>query len=130
MSERCGHEEALDIFPMGSGKGWAEFGLAWRPELMALSNSNVPASAPIISLMESACERAVWSALRNPLSSVALSLRVDHFRPATGGRQLIAWAECFRVSKRIAFVRGIAHDGDENDPVANMSGSFFYRSAS
>lgn len=126
QGQRSGHAESLGITIVEARPGWAEFALQWRDELMATSKSLLPASAPIISLMESACGHAVWSAIERPVSSVTLSLRVDHLRPATPGRRLIGRAECFRVTKRIAFARGIAHDGDEDDPVANATASFFY----
>lgn len=125
-NQRSGHAGALGITIIEARPGWAEFTLDWRDELMATSLAATPASAPIISLMESACGHAVWSAIERPLSSVTLSLRVDHLRPATPGRRLIGQAECYRVTKRIAFARGVAHDGDEDDPVANATASFFY----
>lgn len=125
-NHETGHALSLGIVLLAEGPDWAEFGLDWRPELMALRGSKVPASAPIISLMESACSLAVWSKLDNPTSCLTLSLRVDHLRPAIPGNRLIGRSECFRVTKRIAFARGFAHDGDENDPVANVTASFFY----
>lgn len=126
QDHRSGHAASLGIMILDAGAGWANFALEWRDELMARSSGMLPASAPIISLMESACGHAVWSALERPMSSVTLSLRVDHLRPATPGRLLIGQAQCVRMTQRIAFARGIAHDGDEDNPVANATASFFY----
>ena len=126
QDHRSGHAALLGIMLLEAGPAWANFALDWRDELMARSSPPVPASAPIISLMETACGHAVWSAIEKPLTSVSLSLRVDHIRRASPGRRLIAKAECFRVTKRIAFARGFAHDGDEDDPVVNATASFFY----
>ena len=54
-----------------------------------------------------------------------LDLRVDDPRPAAPERtSLSAAATCYRVTRSIAFVRGIAHDGDPDDPVANVTGTF------
>ncbi|MEC3947939.1 PaaI family thioesterase [Sphingobium sp. HWE2-09] len=105
------------------------FGLDWRDELMATSTSHMPASAPIFSLMEAACAHAIWSVIERPKSTLILSLRVDHLRSATPGCRLIGQAECFRVTKRIAFARGVAYDKDEADPVVNAIASFFYTQA-
>lgn len=121
-----GHIASLGIEILETRRGWAKFGLEWRDELMARSTSSVPASAPIISLMESVCGHAVWSAIQNPLSRLILSLRVDHLRLATPGHRLIGEAECFRVTRRIAFARGVAYDDDKDDPVVNAIASFFY----
>lgn len=120
-----GHDRFLGIVLLSEETGVAEYGLDWRDDLMAQQFSQVPASAPILSLMEGACSRAVSSALSDSEPSVILSLRVDHLRPARPGRRLVGRAECVRITSRIAFARGIAHDGDENDPVANINASFF-----
>jgi acyl-coenzyme A thioesterase PaaI-like protein len=33
-------------------------------------------------------------------------------------------AECYRLTRRVAFVRGLAHDGDPNDPIAHLAATF------
>jgi len=55
---------------------------------------------------------------------VTLDLRVDYLRPAVPERTVIGRGECYRLTRSIAFVRGIAHDGDPNDPVAHVAGTF------
>jgi acyl-coenzyme A thioesterase PaaI-like protein len=53
-----------------------------------------------------------------------LDLRVDYLRPAVPGRAVIGRGSCYRMTRSIAFVRGFAHDGDPDDPVANVTGTF------
>ena len=53
-----------------------------------------------------------------------LDLRVDYQRPAKERAAVIGRAECYKVTRSAAFVRGIAHDGDPDDPVANIAGVF------
>ena len=47
-------------------------------------------------------------------------------RPATPGRRIIRRGECYRVTRSVGFVRGIAHDGDGADPVAHVTGTFMF----
>jgi acyl-coenzyme A thioesterase PaaI-like protein len=60
------------------------------------------------------------------LPHATLDLRVDYLRPAASGRTVIGRGECYRVTRSVAFVRGIAHDGDAADPVANVAGTFMF----
>ena len=55
-----------------------------------------------------------------------LDLRVDYLRPATPGHTIIGRGICYGVTKSVGFVRGLAHDGDPDDPVANVTGTFMF----
>ena len=56
--------------------------------------------------------------------AATLDLRVDYLRPATPGRRIVGRGECYGLTKSIAFVRGTAHDGDADDLVAHVTGTF------
>ena len=58
------------------------------------------------------------------LPTPAALRRVNAVRAATPGKTVIARAECYQVRRSMAFVRGIAHDGDASDPVAHTAGIF------
>ena len=45
-------------------------------------------------------------------------------RTGKPGRTVIGRGECYAAKRRVAFVRGMAHDGDPADPVAHVSGTF------
>ena len=67
---------------------------------------------------------AVWLKRGVFEAHVTLDLRVDYLRPAVPERTVIGRGECYRLTRSIAFVRGIAHDGDPDDPVAHVAGTF------
>ena len=121
-----GHNNALAVTLIGGGPNWAECALDWRPELVANKASGFLASGVIVTLMDVCTSRAVWGAIEDIATSVTLDLRVDYLRPARPGRRVIGRGECYHITQRIAFVRGIAHDGDPDRPVANVAGSFFF----
>jgi uncharacterized protein (TIGR00369 family) len=58
------------------------------------------------------------------MSMATLDLRIDYMRPATPGEDLLVSAECYKQTKTIAFVRGVAHQGDREGPVATSVDTF------
>ena len=62
-------------------------------------------------------------------SAVAtLDLRIDYLKPALPGKAVTGEAECYRLTKSVAFVRALAHQGDRDDPVAHCVASFMLNS--
>ena len=82
------------------------------------------ASGPIISLMDNATSMAVWTLARRFVPHATLDLRVDYMRAAEPGKTVIGHGECYKLTRTISFIRGIAHDGDPLDPVAHVTGTF------
>lgn len=123
---RSGHNSAIGLGVLSVDRGRCECFLDWSAALVADPESGILASGPIISLMDTACGAAVWTAIDDLATSVTLDLRVDYLRPARPGRRVIGRAECYHVTRRIAFVRGMAHDGDPDRPVAQVTGCFVY----
>lgn len=123
---RVGHGGALGIDYVGHGADWAELSLPYDSKLVGMPETGIIASGPIVSLMDMATSVAIWVRLDRFRHQATLDLRVDYLRPATPGRTLIGRGECYAVRRSIAFVRGIAHDGDQADPVAHVTGTFMF----
>ena len=119
-----GHGAAIGICFHAQGEDWVELALPYREELVGMPETQVLASGPIVSLMDMATSLAVWQRLGAFRPQATLDLRVDYLRPAVPGRTVIGRGTCYRVTRSVAFVRGIAHDGDPDDPVANVTGTF------
>ena len=121
---RHGHTGWLGLKFADQGDNWVELELPWREDLLGDASRLVLASGPIISLMDMASGMAIWQASRtfNPVAT--LDLRVDYQHPARAGASVRGRVECYRRTRSAAFVRGIAHDGDPDDPVATMAGVF------
>ena len=121
---RAGHGAAIGVAYHAHGEDWVELALPYRPELVGIAKADILASGPIISLMDMATSLAVWMKLGAFRPQATLDLRVDYLRPAVPGKTVIGRGMCYRITKSVAFVRGIAHDGDPDDPVANVTGTF------
>ncbi|WP_298089876.1 PaaI family thioesterase [uncultured Sphingomonas sp.] len=119
-----GHGGRLGMRYHAHGVDWAELALPYDPALIGDPDSGVIASGPIITIMDMATSLAVWLKRGRFVPHATLDLRVDYLRPATPGATVIGHGECYRVTRTIAFVRGQAHDGNPDDPVAHVTGTF------
>lgn len=126
----AGHGRRLGIRYDAHGSDWCQLVLPWREDLVGDPARGVIASGPIVALLDMATSVAVWMKRGGFLPHATLDLRVDYLRPATPGRQLVGRGECYRVTRSVAFVRGIAHDGDAADPVAHVAGTFMFTGVS
>jgi len=119
-----GHSGFIGMKYHGHGENWIELGFDWREDLVGDPETGVLASGPIISLLDNATSMSVWTRTGRFLPQVTLDLRVDYTRAAVPGKAIVARAECYQLRRTMAFVRGIAHDGDPADPVAHAAGIF------
>ena len=70
--------------------------------------------------MDMASGMAIWRAMDEFTAIATLDLRVDYVRPAREQASVFGRAQCYRLTRSAAFVRGLAHDGDADDPVAHI----------
>jgi uncharacterized protein (TIGR00369 family) len=125
-ASRVGHGGALGILYVGHGEDWVELGLDYREKLVGVVATGVIASGPIVSLMDMATSMAIWVKLGRFRHQATLDMRVDYLRPAVPGRRIVGRGQCYRVTRSVGFVRGTAHDGDAEDPVAHVTGTFMF----
>lgn len=124
MLLKHGHTGWLGLKYRAHGDDWAELELPWREDLLGEEDRHVLASGPIISMMDMASGLALWTKMGKLAPIATLDLRVDYQRPAKERSAVIGRSECYKLTRSAAFVRGIAHDGDPDDPVAHIAGVF------
>ncbi len=118
------HLAALGIGYVRHGGNWAELQMPYAPQLVAYPETGVIASGAIFSLMDSASGFSVFVTMGRFEPHATLDLRCDYLRPAKPEATVIGRAECYHMTRRVAFVRGVAHDGDAEHPIAHVSGAF------
>jgi len=121
-----GHGGAIGIAYRAHGEDWADLSLPYDERLIGMPESGIIASGPIISLMDMATSLAIWIRLGRFRHQATLDLRVDYLRPARPGSTIVGRGMCYGTTRSVAFVRGLAHDGDSGDPVANVTGTFMF----
>lgn len=104
--------------------GVAMLSVPYDEKLVGDPETGVLHGGVISALLDTACGSAVMSAQGKLMSTATLDLRIDYMRPATAGRTVYARAECYRMTRSIAFTRAVAYHDDPADPVASAAGSF------
>jgi uncharacterized protein (TIGR00369 family) len=120
----AGHMGWLGIEYRAHGEDWVDMALPWREDLVGDPRTEILASGPIISMMDIATGCAIWTKIGYFTSMVTVDLRIDYMRPARPRATVIGHGEVYKVTRSMFFVRGIAHDGDADDPVAHVAGQF------
>lgn len=118
------HNGWLGLQYRDHGADWVELELPWRADLVGEATREVLASGPIVSLMDMASGLAIWTRMARFQPIATLDLRVDYTRAAAPRGSVFGRATCYRTTRSAAFVHGIAHEGDPQDPVARMQGVF------
>ena len=119
-----GHAGWLGLRYSAHGDDWVELELPWREDLLGEPDRPVLASGPVFSLMDMASGMAIWRASKGFRAVATLDLRVDYQRASRERSAVWGRVECYRMTRSAAFVRGVAHDGAVDDPVATMAGVF------
>ena len=118
------HVQALGIELLAMGEGSAEMSLPYNKQLIGDPETGVIHGGAVSTLMDTCCGTAVMSHPTGALSTATLDLRIDYMRAATPGQTIIARAECFHVTRSVAFVRVVATDDDAARPVATAAAAF------
>ena len=124
LARRVGHGRALGMEFGSSGDNWTELVLPWSDELVGVPEKGILASGAIVSLIDTASGTAVWATLGKFIPLVTIDMRIDYLRPAFEGESIVARCECTKLTRRIAFTRGIAHVGDPDNPIAYSASTF------
>ncbi len=98
--------------------------VAYREDLIGDPETGVIAGGVIIALLDNLGGVAVVAALDEPTTVATLDLRIDYMRPAAPGKAVLAMAHCYHVARSVAFVRAVAFEESQDDPVAHASGAF------
>ncbi len=124
VSNYTPHARRLRIQVVETGPGFAVLTLPFHEELIGDPSRGVVFGGVITTLIDQASGLAVACALEELLAIATVDLRVDYLRAARPGQNLFARAECYRVTRNIAFVRASAYERAPDDPFASCLGTF------
>ena len=109
---------------MAVDKGLATISLPYNPNLIGNPRTRIIAGGAVTTLLDQACGLAAIAGFDGFAQLATLSLRIDYQRAAKPGETIIAEAVCYKTTRHVAFIRAIAHDGDEDDPIATAQSAF------
>jgi uncharacterized protein (TIGR00369 family) len=98
--------------------------LPYRPELVGDPSRGVVFGGAITTLLDHTAGLAVACSMEVARAVATVDLRVDYLRAAEPGQDLYARVECYKTTRNVAFVRGIAYEGEPGQPFASCLATF------
>ncbi|MFV0474595.1 MAG: PaaI family thioesterase [Pikeienuella sp.] len=82
----------------------------------------------VTTILDTGCGVAAGLKLPEGKAVATLDLRIDYMRPSKPGDAITGYCECYRMTRSVAFCRGVAYDSDRSGPVATASAAFIINS--
>ena len=102
----------------------AEAVLPYRPEWLGDPERGLIHTGVITTLVDTVAGLAAFCASGKYEPIATLDLRMDYLRPARPDLDLTSRAECYRLTRSIAFVRATVWQDKEHEPVAASQATF------
>lgn len=122
--EQMPFSKALGLRVEQIGDGKAEISMPFNPALVGDPERGVVHGGAVSALMDT-CGGA--AAICHPAAgemTATINLRIDYMRAAAPGTRITARAECFHVTRAVAFIRAVATDSQDDSPMAVGTGTF------
>ena len=131
MRENLGHIENMN--PWGSTVGFRptkiERGRVWglQPydeKLIGDPDTGVIHGGVISTFLDNLCGMSCMVTMEEFRFVATLDLRIDYMRPAEKGLDVIGEAECYHITKSVAFTRAWAYHETKDKTIATAQGAF------
>jgi uncharacterized protein (TIGR00369 family) len=118
------HLKALGVRYCEHGDNWVMLKLPYAEKLIGFPDSGVIAGGAIYSMMDNASGMAIMCASKAFSNLATVDLRIDYLKPATVARDILCRVECYKQTRSVSFVRGVAYHDDPTHPIAHSIGTF------
>jgi uncharacterized protein (TIGR00369 family) len=129
MFESIAHCRALGMAVDDVGSGSALMSLPYRDDLVGNAENGHLHGGAVTSLLDTAGGLATLAEVGTTGAIATLDLRIDYLKPATPGETVRAFAECYKATHFVVFVRGMAYHNDRDDPIATCVATYMRKGA-
>ncbi|MEP1143132.1 MAG: PaaI family thioesterase [Henriciella sp.] len=116
------NEMGFEVTRIEKGHVWGV--QPFREHLVGDPDTNVIHGGVITTLLDNLCGMSCSTALKEFRFVATLDLRIDYMRPAESGEDILAEAECYHVTKSVAFCRAWAYHDSRDKVIATAQGAF------
>lgn len=130
--KRIPHNSFLGLAPVRRDGSEVVLRLPYREELIGEPTARILHGGAVTAALDATAGGAVFYALDEKRRVATLDLRIDYLKPATPDRDVFVTASCYRLTRNIAFVRGLAsHEevASDDDAIATCAATFMVFSA-
>lgn len=124
FNEAIAHNQALGLTVTDVETDRVQVSLGYSEAFLGDPVAGLWHTAVGTSAADSSCGLAVFLALPGMESIATLDLRMDYLRPAVAGQDLQVEAECYHVTRCVAFARATLHQGERDRPVSRCTAVF------
>jgi uncharacterized protein (TIGR00369 family) len=118
------HHREIGLEIVSAEDGVAVTRLRYREDLVGNPNTGFLHGGVVTMLLDATGGVAVFCRLPDPGFIATLDLRIDYLKPAPAGESIHARVQCYKLTRTVAFTRGVAYCRDAEDPVASMSATY------
>ena len=120
------HGESIGLELVAQESGRALVTVPYNKNLIGDPETGVIHGGVLTTMLDNASGMSVRTSeeLEGDTAIATLDLRIDYLRSAQPNMALFAEAECYKRTRSVAFVRGIAYQDDKEDPVATSVATF------
>lgn len=114
----------LGLVAREAGEGYLVMELPYSDKIIGNPDTGVIHGGAITTLMDTTCGISTVCFLPDFEVCPTLDLRIDYMHPADPHKDILGFAECYRVTPTVIFTRGIAYQDDPEQPIAHAVGTF------
>ena len=122
------HHKAIGLEAVAANGDEAWMRIAYDPRFVGNPDTGGLHGGLVTTMMDATGGLAVLASVPKGTPVATLDLRLDYLRGAEPGLALIGWAKCYKLTRNVAFTRGVAHEeGNPDDPIANFIATYMIK---
>ncbi|OUT50502.1 MAG: hypothetical protein CBB68_09025 [Rhodospirillaceae bacterium TMED8] len=122
------HHNAIGLEAVSANLEMAQMRIAYDPRFVGNPDTGILHGGLITTLMDATGGLAVMASVPKGTPVATLDLRLDYLRGAEPEVSLIGCAHCYKLTRNVAFTRGVAYEEDNpDDPIANFIATYMIK---